>query len=74
MQPNTRICLFILSHGVLALDPLQSKIVPSPAPDHVAQYVSFAYARKYQNENNDTICEYLKDGAVVKREIYLSTG
>ena len=64
-----RMEVYVLSpEGQLVLDGAQSYVYPTPEP------MPWDDATKYQDKDGNTVCDYLKDGNVIQREIYFKDG
>ncbi len=64
-----RMEVYVLSpEGQLVLDETQSQVYPTPEP------LPWDDAKKYQDAKDNTVCDYLKDGIVIQREIYYKDG
>ncbi len=57
--------------GNLVLDPLQSKILPSPEPQAVDPNAVVPVG-KYMDADGNTVCDFAKGDVVVRREIHRS--
>ena len=64
-----RMEVYVLSpEGQLVLDETQSQVNPTSAP------MPWDDATKYQDKDGNTVCDYLKNGNVIQREIYKKDG
>jgi len=52
--------------GNLALDETQGQVYPTATP------LPWDDAKKYLDKDGNTVCEYLKDGVTIRREIYFA--
>ncbi len=64
-----RVEVFVLDgEGNLVQAPDEGYVIPEPEP------APYDDARKFQDENDNTVVEYLRDGIVVRKEIYRPDG